>query len=252
VAQIKHRFPRLAAIPDDMGAAEVEALLKQCGYRIERDGHGVLRLPDRLSSSAVSPHQPTIEPTPLESVEARLAAAMRTGGFLAVKALHGTAVDAVRELASRDGVTTVDVTAVYIAALREAREKMAAQRGGKPTWETVLQADRDDAPARAKAGLAELSAAAWSEIGETVRAASGVVLLHDAAPLARMEGGMDLLRSLIADARRRTTLHGLWLLCPMSRPARDAELDGVGVGALRVDHEQIDLPPGFGAATPVR
>ena len=45
------------------------------------------------------------------------------------------------------------------------------------------------------------------------------MLLHDATPLARYTGGLELLARLAVGARDAAeSPHGLWLLCPMEDP----------------------------------
>ena len=75
------------------------------------------------------------------------------------------------------------------------------------------------------------------------------MLLHEATPLARYAGGMDLLTHLAAAARQADeSPHGLWLLCPMEDPRRPAVLDGQIVGALG-DGEQLMVCPATPAGT---
>ena len=59
----------------------------------------------------------------------------------------------------------------------------------------------------------------------------GTVLLHDATPLARYPGGVELLSRLAAAARRPDEApYGLWLVCPMDDPRSPPRLDAAIVG----------------------
>ena len=81
----------------------------------------------------------------------------------------------------------VNVTAEFVRMLRE----IVAEQG-RPAWETVLAADSPDASPAARTGFAQLVA---KDLGAAGRAHpcrpanGGIVLLHDATPLARYTGG---------------------------------------------------------------
>jgi serine/threonine protein kinase len=244
VNQVKRRFPQLQQLPEPTAGAAIERLLRDSGLEILRDGNVLKLQVDDRTSTKIGPIEEPVA-TPAEIVEARLTIAANTGGFLALTATHEAAPGAVEAIAARSGVTAIDVARLYMAKLHQAQESLAEQRGGRPDWSDVLEADRTDARPQARTGLATLSEPAWDALRSQVLEAEGVVFLHDAAPLARIEGGMDLLRGLVAAARHKSKPHALWLMCPMKNPERDATLDGQGVGALRVDNEQLTIPASF-------
>jgi hypothetical protein len=155
-----------------------------------------------------------------------------------IKSRVKDAVAVAAELARQDGVTPVPVARLFVSALRD----IVTERG-KPRWESVLAADSADAAPTAHMGFGRLVDTAWERIDAHVRAQPGIVLLHDATPLARYPGGMDLLARLASAGRQADEMpHGLWLLCPMEDPRRPALLDGQIVGALG-DGEQVVIRP---------
>ena len=92
------------------------------------------------------------------------------------------------------------MTAEFVTLLRE----VVAEQG-RPKWETVLAADSPDASTGRRNGFTQLLRRTWARLEEHVRAAgnSGIVLLHDATPLARYTGGVELLAKLAVAARDR-------------------------------------------------
>jgi len=183
-----------------------------------------------------------------------------------VKARRTNAIAARDVLRLLDGVTAIDVTAEFVATLRA----VAAEQG-KPRWETVLAADSADASPAARTGFGRLLDQTWQRLERQIRmvggaaaaaggaegggaeagggegwaadGADGIVLLHDATPLARYTGGAELLARLAAAARQADEdPHGLWLLCPMPDPVGQPRLDNLTVGVIPGDAEQVVLP----------
>ena len=99
-----------------------------------------------------------------------------------------------------DGVTGVNVTTEFVRILR------AVVAEGRPKWKTVLAADSPDASPTAITGFTALLEETWTRLEEHIRAVgnSGIVLLHDATPIARYPGGLELLAKLAVAARDRT------------------------------------------------
>jgi serine/threonine protein kinase len=246
VEQVRLRFPDLATLPADIAFSRFEQLLLACDLKVEgKSGRLRLRAPHttrKRAPSAAGIH------TPAALIDPQLDLARKEGGFLAIRTSLGSADAIAQRLASKPEVTALNVTELYIRYLRDAREAQAAKRGGRPTWPAVLRADAPDASPAAREGLRQLNATAWDAIRERVVAVDGTVLLHEAAPLARMAGGMDLLREFIGGARQRSTPFGLWLMCPMWNYEQSAVLDGVSVGALEVDSEQLPISSDYLAA----
>ena len=95
----------------------------------------------------------------------------------------------------------------------------------------------------------------WTRLEEHVRAGGngGIVLLHDATPLARYTGGAELLARLAVAARDAAESPvGLWLLCPMEDPQAQPQLDRVTVSVIPGDAEQLYVPEGFGSGKELR
>jgi len=226
VRRVLARFPDLdeqnRPTPDT-----ITDVLKNLGYDVIRGSDSRLYLSSSTQVSGTSgsrsrtptrlvPSTATAEAA--EHAAARLTQARQRGGFIALKAPIRDAVAIRGAVAALDGVTAINVTTEFVAALRA----VVAERG-RPKWETVLAADSPDASPTAVNGLAELLAETWTRLEEHVRAAGngGIVLLHDATPIARYSGGVELLAKLTVAARdAEEAPEGLWL--PHGRPARTA------------------------------
>ncbi len=240
------RFPELEGLP---APDELRTLLGSMVGRdieVKQDDQGVVRylLPGgTLTSGWNSPRSPGTGPSSGaqgDVVSQRLGTAQERGGFLAVKTYLWQAGRVREKLLSLPGVVGVDVTEMFVRTLRE----VVAERG-KPRWETVVAADTADASPAARTGFGRLVDEAWERLDGHIRSAEGIVLLHDATPLARYPGGMDLLTRLASAARQSGVRpHGLWLLCPMDAPRSPALLDAETVSVLG-ENEQLAMPRGF-------
>jgi serine/threonine protein kinase len=243
------RFPDLVnpPKPEDIGR-----LLRQLGYEVTRGSDGRLHA---LSATQLSMGTATAKPRRSTATRLgfdqetyareRLDGSRRHGGFLAVKTRIGDLPGTLAELVRKDGVTPVNVSADFVRLLREAWTEQARP----PRWESVLLADSDNAPPAAKVGFARLLDTTWTRLDAHIRAiGSGIVLLHDATPLARYTGGLDLLAKVAVAARQSgESPYGLWLLCPMGDPEGLPLLDDKPVGVIPGDAEQLVVPDGFGA-----
>jgi hypothetical protein len=239
------RFPDLSQLP---AAPDLRKHLQRMGYRVDvvTGPDGKLRY-ETPGGTLVAGWSSTKGPSSLSQggdgdrqAEAwlRLRAGAERGGFVVIKAWRTESVAVTGQLTALEEVTAVPVARLFVSALRE----IVAARG-KPRWETVLAADSSDAAPTAQTGFRRLVDEAWERIDTQVRDAPGIVFLHDATPLARYPGGMDLLARLASAARQSDEApFGLWLLCPMEDPRRPALLDGQIVGALG-EGEQVVLRP---------
>ena len=71
-------------------------------------------------------------------------------------------------------------------------------------------------------------------------------MLHDATPLARYAGGLELLAKLEVAARDSSEApFGLWLVCPMENPQASPLLDRKTVSVIPGDAEQLYVPGEF-------
>jgi serine/threonine protein kinase len=238
------RFPDLATPPRP---EDIARLLTE-SYDAMRGTDGLLRLrsSSQLSGSRGSVWSARTGPAARDvGVEAaqhtrqRLDEARRRGGFVTLKVGISGAAPVIDRLTRLDGVTGVNVTQEFITLLRGIVEKQ-----GKPRWHTVLSADDDSASPAAKNGFARLLTATWERLESHIHAAAptGIVLLHDATPLARYTGGAELLAKLANAARQSGEApHGLWLLCPMQNPMDPPRLDAMTVGVIPGDAEQVVL-----------
>jgi len=242
------RFPELTRLPDPAG---LRILLRDMGYdvKVSHNGRYVLTAGTGISSTGRVSSSATAASygmAPREEALRRLAEARQRGGFLAVKVRRTYAAAARDALRLLDGVTAIDVTAEFVATLRA----VVAEQG-RPRWETVLAADSPDASPAARTGFGRLLDQTWQRLERRIRTTDGeatdrIVLLHDAAPLARYTGGPELLARLAAAARQADEApHGLWLLCPMPDPVGQPRLDNLTVGVIPGDAEQVVVPSGL-------
>jgi serine/threonine protein kinase len=251
VRRVLARFPDLYELnrptPDTM-----PALLASLGYDVTRGSDSRLHLwpSTQASGSSSSRGRTAARPAPstataeaAEHAMARLTQARQRGGFIALKVPIRDAA-AIREaVAALDEVTSVDVTAEFVRTLRA-----IVVEQGRPRWETVLAADSLDASPAARTGFAQLLHKTWTRLEEHVRVGGngGIVLLHNATPLARYTGGAELLARLAVAARDAAeSPAGLWLLCPMEDPQAQPQLDRVTVSVIPGDAEQLFVPGEF-------
>jgi serine/threonine protein kinase len=243
------RFPELVNPPKP---EQMNRLLRGLGYEVTRGPDGKLHARSatelsRGSGSAMPARSDTatrLGLDPGEYTRERLAGAARDGGFLTVKVRVRDVPGTVMSLAAMDEVTPVNVSSEFVRLLRE----VWTEQGRPPRWESVLAADSSEVSGAAKAGFGGLVRATWDRFDAHVRAiGNGIVLLHDATPLARYTGGSDLLAQLAGAARQsEESPFGLWLLCPMQDPEGLPLLDDMTVGVIPGDAEQLVVRSGFG------
>ena len=251
VRRVLARFPDLYE-PNRPTPDTMPALLATLGYDVTRGSDSRLHLwPSTQTSgssgprgrTAARPAPSTVTAQAAEHAMARLTQARQRGGFIALKA-HVRDAAAIRDaVAALDGVTPVNVTAEFVRTLHA----VVAEQG-RPKWETVLAADSPDASPAARTGFTQLLQKTWTRLEEHIRAGgnSGIVLLHDATPLARYTGGAELLARLAVAARDAAESPvGLWLLCPMEDPQAPPQLDRVTVSVIPGDAEQLYVPGEF-------
>ena len=251
VRRVLARFPDLYE-PNRPTPDTMPALLASLGYDVTRGSDSRLHLWPSTQTSGTSgsrgrtaarPAPSTATAEAAEHAMARLTQARQRGGFIALKA-HVRDAAAIREaVAALDGVTPVNVTAEFVRTLRA----VVAEQG-RPKWETVLAADSPDASPAARTGFTQLLQKTWTRLEEHIHAGgnSGIVLLHDATPLARYTGGAELLARLAVAARDAAESPvGLWLLCPMEDPQAPPQLDRVTVSVIPGDAEQLYVPGEF-------
>lgn len=251
VRRVLARFPDLdedsRPTPDT-----IIGLLKNLGYDVTRGSDARLYLSSstQLSGTSGSRGRTPARAAPSTATgeaatraAARLRQARQRGGFIALKAPIRDATAIRHAVAALDGVTAVNVTTEFVAALRA----IVTERG-RPKWETVLAADSPDASDTARNGLAGLLEETWTRLEEHIRAVGkeGIVLLHDATPIARYPGGVELLAKLTVAARDSGEAPaGLWLLCPMEDPLAPPQLDRATVSVIPGDAEQLYVPGEF-------
>ena len=252
VRRVLARFPDLnePSRPTEQGIAD---LLRQLEYEVTLGSNGRLfiRSSTQLSSSrgsrwaAVPDASRSVQVEAVARAHQRLAEARRRGGFIALKVPVRDAARISDYIASMDGVTGINVSATFVKLLQEVRAEQ-----GRPAWEVVLKADSPEASPAARNGFAQLVARTWERLEAHVRAAGigSIVALHDATPLARYSGGLELLARLAVGARDAAeSPFGLWLVCPMEDPQGFPQLDRTTVSVIPGDAEQLYVPEGFGS-----
>ena len=172
-----------------------------------------------------------------EHARQRLDEARRRGGFVAVKASIAGAAPVIDRLTRLDGVTAVNVTQdLYYPAQGHRRRSRPPPLGHRPRPPTTTLPRPPPRPASPASSPRPGSASS----AHPCAAPSGIVLLHDATPLARYTGGAELLARLAVAARQSgESPHGLWLLCPMQDPKDPPRLDAMTVGVIPGDAEQL-------------
>ncbi|MEU7833664.1 BREX system serine/threonine kinase PglW [Nonomuraea sp. NPDC049129] len=246
------RLPALTSFPDHAGG--LRRVLKDAGLAIEIDAEGRYVSPGTTQSSRL-PSTTTRTATglpgllaPREALSRMISVAQR-GGFLVLKARIEQAAQLPARLSSMPelSMTCFNVTKEFITALREVRDEW-----GLPDWPDVLATDSSDAPPEDQVGLADMTREAFELVEHRIRALDGMVLLHDAAPLAlrerggrlvsRYAGGAELLARLAEAARSsHEQPHGLWLLAPMADPRERAQLDRQAIEVIPGGNEELAL-----------
>lgn len=247
------RLPALTGFPDHAGG--LRQVLKAAGLTVEIDAAGRYYSPSTTVGSVLPTGTAARTttgmaglPSPADAIN-RLVTVAERGGFLVVKARLKQAATLPERLRAMPGltITPVNVTKAFIAALREVRDQW-----GVPDWPIVLATDSPDAIPEDRVGLAEMTTEAFTLVEERVKAMDGVVLLHDATPLAqrsedgrpvpRYAGGPELLARLAETARdAHERPHGLWLLAPMADPREPARLDGHAIPVIPGGNEELAL-----------
>jgi serine/threonine protein kinase len=184
---VRPRYPQAAPLPP---WPELERTLHAAGVALEhRDGR---YLPPTAGSSTGlgGGRTPTLTRTAagggatdleLADLDARLAATLRTRGFLTLTAAPARLDRAATALAARFGVMPYDVTAALLAQMHRVADDHGVD------WTIVLRADRPDAPPGDAANLRQLVALAAPAVEEHLATAAEPLLLLAAEPLARYD-----------------------------------------------------------------
>ncbi|WP_051856812.1 BREX system serine/threonine kinase PglW [Streptomyces sp. NRRL S-1868] len=247
VARIRARFPGLSALTDAT-YVELEEALRQTDFPLEYDLQRK-RFMARVSEATDSLAEPTVSALtstgtlqaavqgevamgrdPRRILSARLEAARRRGGFVALTVKGPELPGLAARLAERFDVVPLSLDRLFLDVLRELAAEHAVD------WQALLTADAVlTSSGTIGAGLASYARAASERV--VTRAAElaertgsrTVLLAHEAALTARywMSGGREALVALQEAARRPAgSPHGLWLLVPMEDPEVSPTLDG--------------------------
>ncbi|MGC9442347.1 hypothetical protein [Streptomyces sp. WG5] len=218
IARIRARFPGLDVLADST-YVELEEALAQTDFPLTYD-HQRKRFMPRVRETDGSRYEPSVSMLtstgtliaaaqselavgndPRRIMTARLQAARRRGGFLALTVKASELPGVAERLAERSDVVPVSLDDLFLTALRE----LAAENGVE--WQALLRADAAFATSGTLgAGLASYARAATERVAERAVALaeqSGprtVLFAHEAALTARYwaAGGRELLVALQA------------------------------------------------------
>ncbi|AOW87765.1 serine/threonine protein kinase [Streptomyces olivaceus] len=247
IARVRARFPGVEVLADTT-YVELEEALAQTDFPLVYD-HQRKRFMPRVREPSGSVYGPSVSALtstgslvaaaqselalgndPRRVMAARLQAARRRGGFLALTVKASELPGVTERLAERFDVVPLSLDDLFLTALRE----LAAENGAE--WQALLRADAAFVTSGALgAGLASYARAATERVAERAVALAEqlgprtVLFAHEATLTARYwaAGGRELLVRLQERARRPSDVpHGLWLLVPMEDPEASPALDG--------------------------
>ncbi|WP_207934423.1 hypothetical protein [Actinomadura sp. KC06] len=244
LSKVRARFPDLDAYTPPPTYVDVEEALSEAGFPLRYD-----QADERFFPPApIRPRTPSSSTTatrlgaglgapgegPEDIADARLTAAARQGGFLALT-LHLKRLTGVADaLAATYPLVPVSFADVFLAEFRA----LATEHGAD--WGQVLRADErftrtGEMPGGLRSFVVRVLDRTEQRLHERAATPRTVLLLHNAGLLARYfdVGGHDLLTRLQNAARRPSDVpHGLWLLCPSEAPRATPNLDGRTVEAI--------------------
>ncbi|MDU0289073.1 BREX system serine/threonine kinase PglW [Saccharothrix longispora] len=217
--RLDNRFPGLDRLPTGRDLAE---LLTEAGFPVSWDGELYRpRTPEttgvtRVSSSTGSlSHHPIVSGTAASDVDARLVDAAQRGGVRIITVRRKRWAQARAAVEAALGVPVVDVTAAFVAALRD-----VAREHRIPDFDRVLRADAADSGSREQLNLHRVVELACGAL-EREWTRQPVLALDALTPLGRYPAGQALLDRLAKRARYGAEDGGLAgpdalvLLCPM-------------------------------------
>ncbi|MFC7276772.1 BREX system serine/threonine kinase PglW [Paractinoplanes rhizophilus] len=231
--RVRARFPLAAPLP---ARPALDELLSECEVPLAWDATTRQYVPPTLPVGYTSTRRsgtaaPFVGPAAVADADAKLAAVLEKRGYLAVLASLRQVTAARRALIERLSLTEVNVTALLIERLREA----------KYAWENIISADTGqptDANFRALTLMVQRDVApAIEQALET----TDPVLITEAAPLARY-GQMQLLQRLADPTRPRP---GARLLLVAARRPEPAMLDDTQIPLTSPVGQSLWLPPAW-------
>lgn len=245
--RVSARFPGLAPLPDGL---ELSRLLREAGFDLRWNGE--LLVPPTAAASSSSrqsdlPGGPGPVGVPAGGApEVRIAHVLAHGGVRLVTFRRSRWAACRRRVAEVAGVEPLDVSAAFVAALRdEAAQRRITDFG------VVLRADAPDADARSRANLQRVVDAAWGTL-EQQWSEHEVLVLDQLTPLGRYAGGAALLNRVLASARTAGRDDGprtVVLLCP-AEDGRQAPRIGTHAIGMTSAEEWIIAPAGWTAVAP--
>ena len=229
-ARVRARFPHAEPLPR---RPDLDTLLAACDIPLFWDATTQVYAPRSQPSftgtrtgTSLAPLGGTAEAS---EVDRRLADTLRRNGFLVVLASFRQLAGARRALLNRLGLVEVDVTAILLEQLRALDFP----------WEAIVSADNGSPTDPDFRSLTELVAHhVVPAVRQAIEAAGGLVLITEAAPLARY-GQMRLLQELADTSRPRPAAR--LLLVPARRP-EPAMLDDVALPLTSLTSQSLRLP----------
>ncbi|GAA4227842.1 BREX system serine/threonine kinase PglW [Actinomadura meridiana] len=244
LTKVRARFPDLDVYTPPPTYVDVEEALSEAGFPLRYEQATERFFPP----TPIRPRTPSSSTTATrlgaglgaldeafeDITHARLTAAARQGGFVALtvhmKRLAGVA-DA---LAAAYPVVPVNFADVFLTEFRT----LTTEHG--TDWGQVLRADErftrtGEMPGGLRSFVVRVLEHTEQRLRERAAPPRTVLLLHNAGLLARYfdVGGHNLLTGLQNAARRPSDApHGLWLLCPSEAPRATPNIDGRTVEAI--------------------
>ncbi|MCZ2839926.1 BREX system serine/threonine kinase PglW [Modestobacter sp. VKM Ac-2985] len=221
--RVRARFPQLPALPE---RPRLDTLVSDAGLNLRYDEqHRAFRALAITSSTDLESRMDTwvaLPGAPLSvsggQLDRRLTESARSRSFLALGVSAPRHDRAVTTLVERHGARVLDVTGVFIDALR-------TQSEGKIGWTDVVAADARPAGTREALGLSRLVEFALPAINRAIEAMDGEspLLLVEASPLSRYDKLSMLSRWTDLSAPRR---QAVWVLVPQLAGNTGPMLDG--------------------------
>lgn len=247
VRRVSARFPGLAPLPDGLALGR---LLQDAGFELTWNGERLVppstaSTSSSWAASSVGDSAPGTGIAHAEGPDARLRYAIRNGGVRMITFRRTRWAACRAHVATAVGTEPVDVSAAFVAALREvARERRIAD------FSVVLRADAPDADQRARTNLAKVVEEAWTRLRVTWSSAE-VLVLDGLTPLGRYGGGMAVLGQLLDGARNAGRDGGprsVVLLCPAQDEQDPPHIGSETIG-LTSREEWIIAPSAWTART---
>lgn len=231
-SRVATRFPGLPPLPS--GAA-LRDLLRSMDIAVDWTGKKIRPVTTTAASSSLF----TPAPVASDGADPRLDRVLQIGGVRIVTARRSRWQEARSRLAAATGATVHDAGTEFATTMRE----IAAERGVR-SFATVLRADADDAPDRARTNLAKIVELALARLESSWRT-EPVLALDGLTPFGRYDGAMAMLERLMSSARNAGRDGGpssLVLLCVAADERAAPHVDRAAIGMVSSEEWLVASP----------